>query len=168
MRLNYLPEEHQVRKKYKKSNLKIKVWILFLLFVITLVVIYGILIDNYFDIHSQSNVYIDVDKKIVNENNSNIEISTLENRKRILSDVQINTWNASDQSNPKVSSLSDGNFVVVWQSYLQNDSSWDIYAQIFYNNGEKNGCEFHISNSTAFNQTNPNIAASSNGKFMVV
>ena len=118
-----------------------------------------------------SNIYLD--KEIVTEYNSygepDIEIQTQENIKRILSDTQINTWTVNDQTNPKVSSLSDGNFVVVWQSYLQNGSGgWGIYGQIFYSNGVKRGNELHISNFTALNQTNQNIAAASSGKFMVV
>ena len=154
-------ENHQTRQNVQKVNLKIKLLILLLLFVI-LIVASIILFDNYFDIVNESNIHVN---KV--ENNS-IEIQNQENIKRILTDTQINTWTANDQINPKVSTLSDGNFVVVWQSYLQNSSSWSIYGQIFYNNGAKRGNELYISNSTAFNQTYPNVAAASSGKFMVI
>ena len=76
----------------------------------------------------------------INDDPSNIEIQTISNVKRVLTDTQINTWTANDQINPKVTSLSNGNFVVVWQSYLENGSDcWSIYGQIFYSNGKKNG-----------------------------
>ena len=102
---------------------------------------------------------------------STIGIQTIPNEnqkvKRMLADTQINTWTANDQTNPKVSFLSDGNFVVVWQSYLERGNGWSIYGQIFYSNGAKKGNEFSISNYTIFNQTIPNVAASSSSKFMV-
>ena len=102
------------------------------------------------------------------EHNS-IEIQNRENIKRILSDTQINTWSANDQINPKVSTFSDGNFVVFWQSYLQDSSiSYGIYGQIFYSNGAKKGNEFHVSNFNGLSKIDPNVAAASSGKFMVV
>ena len=42
-----------------------------------------------------------------------------------------------------------------------------MYGQLFYSNGAKKGNEFHVSDTTGINQTNPIIAASSSGKFMV-
>ena len=67
-----------------------------------------------------------------------------------------------------ITCLLDGNFVIVWQSYLEDGISYGIYGQIFYSNGATKGNEFHISNYNALNQTNPSVAASSNSKFMVV
>ena len=69
-----------------------------------------------------------------NDNHSNIEMQTIANVKRLLIDTQINTQTVNVQDNPKVSSLSDGNFIVVWQSNLENVSGWSIYGQIFYSN----------------------------------
>ena len=162
-------------KMKQKDNLKIKYWIILLLLLlfITLILVSAIIFGNYFDIHNQKNLHLHVDKEIITKYNSdekaysNIQIQTLEDIKRILNDVQINTWTANDQLYPKVSSLSDGNFIVIWQSYLQNDSGWDIYAQMFYSNGIKKENEFRVNNYTISNTTNPNIAALS-GKFMVV
>ena len=156
----------------KKNNLKIKFWIILLIFIIA-IPIFMIIFANYYDIQNQSNIHIY--KEILTEQNSdeeaysNIDIKTLENKKRILADTQINTWTAGSQMNPKVSSLSDGNFVVVWQSILPYvNCCWGIYGQIFYSNGAKKGNEFHVSNSIALNQIYSNVAASSSGKFLVV
>ena len=173
MRLNLVPDDHQLKQNLKNDDLKIKVSILFLLF-FTVIVVYVIIFNNYVNLQNYSNIHVYVDKEIVTEQNSNddkadiFKIQTRENIKRILIDTQIKTWTANDQTTPKVSTLSDGNFVVVWQSYLQDSSGWGIYGQMFYSNGAKKGNEFHVSNSTAWNQTNPNVAAASSGKFMVI
>ena len=165
MRSNRILEDQKVIQKGQKENFKIKVSIIFLLFV-TLIIIFG----NYYYIMSQSNIR--VDEEIVTKHNSHekadIEIKTQENMKRVLYDAQINTWTMNDQTNPKVSTLSDGNFVVVWQSYLEDGIGCSIYGQIFYNNGAKKGNEIHISNSSGLNKTIPNVAGASSGKFMVV
>ena len=159
-------EDHQVINNRYKENLKIKVLILFLLFV-TFIVIFGIINHIYFDIQSQSNIYEDSEHNFHEKVYSNTE-TPLENIKRILSDTQIDTWTVNDKTFPKVSPLSDGSFVVICQNYLNVSSRWSIYGQLFYSNGAKKGNEFYVSNSTVYNQTNLNVAGSSNGKFMVV
>ena len=171
--LDNIPENHQVRTNDPKDNSKLKIWILSFLLFVTLIMVSSIISDNYFNISNQSKIHLN--SKIVNINcsnektddtNSNIEINTRENVNRVLADTQINSWIYSDQRYPKVSALSDGNFVVTWQSFRQNGNRWSINGQIFYSNGAKKGNEFLINNSTTLNQTNPIIAASS-GKFMV-
>ena len=149
-------EDKQVEKAHHSDNLMKKFLIILLLFV-TLIGIFG----NSFDCTNLSNIEKQISNKYSNEK---------ENIKRILSvsDTQINTWTNNDQINQKISSLSDGNFVVVWQSYLEDGNGWSIYGQTFYSNGAKKGNEFPISNSTILNSTNPNVASSSSGKFMVV
>ena len=154
-------ENYQCIKNEQKKNLRKK--ILVLLLYIILIIVFLIISNNYLDVINQTNRHNSKQKAY-----SNIEIHSVENKKRILSDTEINIWNAKDQLNPKVSSLSDGNFVVVWQSYLENGSSYGIYGQTFYSNGAKKGYEFYISGNNTLNQTNPNVAASSSGKFMVV
>ena len=171
MRLNRVLEDHQVRQNVQKENLMIKICIILLLFFV-IIVVSIIIFGNYFDIINENNIHLD--KEIITQHNSHdkteIEIQTLENIKRSLSDTQINTWTVNDQINTKVSSLSDGNFVVVWQSYLQDGSGYGINGQIFYTYGAKRGNEVYISNSTALNQINQNVnvAAASSGKFMVI
>ena len=84
---------------------------------------------------------------------SNIEIPTFPNvKKRILSDTQINTWTAGDQTNSQISFLSDGNFVVVWQSSHQDRAGSDIHGQIFYSNGANKGNEMEIEQEISYRQ----------------
>ena len=162
-------EDYQIKQK---DDLKIKVSILLLLFFIVILIYVIIIFGNYFDAINQSNIHVYDYKKIVTEHYSHgeadIEKQTQENIKRILVDTQINVWTANDQINPKISALSDGNFVVLWQSYLQYSIIYGIYGQIFYSNGATRGTEFHVGNSTTLNQTYPSVAASLNGKFMVI
>ena len=169
MRSNHIFVDQKVRQKVQKKNLKIKVSIL-LLFITLIMVSVIIIFGNYCYIMSQSNIH--VDKEIVTEHNSHekadIEIQTQEKIKRILIDTQINIWTKNDQINPKVSTLSDGNFVVVWQSNLQHGTGYSIYGQIFNSNGAKKGTEFQISDSIVLNPTNPNVAGASSGKFIVI
>ena len=143
-----------------------RIFIIFLLFFTVI----SITFSNFY--HRDKKIK---DKNYFNDNSNDIlsymGIQTFANEKhkikRILADIRVNTWTNNDQTNPKVSSLSNGNFVVVWQSYLEGGLGWSIYGQIFYNNGAKKGNEFAVSNYNTFNQTNPNIAASSSGKFLV-
>ena len=171
--LNHMPEGNQGAKR--RSNLKKKFFLIFSLFVTSIMAVSLIIFTNSFYYKYHNNI----DKEMGNKYNtnekyndinvlSNIEILNFANVKRILGDTQINTWTASDQTNPFISPLSDGNFVIVWQSYLQDGTGLDIHGQIFYSNGAKKGNEFLVSNYNTTNQTIPSVASSSSGKFMVV
>ena len=172
IRFNHEPHDKQA-KRIRKDNLRNEILFAQFLFII-LITVSLIRFCNSFYFMDQSNI----DKKEENKDNSNnekpddpsnIEIQTIVNVQRLLTDTQINTWTINDQIYPKVTSLSDGNFVVVWQSYLENGSGcWNIYGQIFYSNGKKMGTQFPVSDKVTFDQTNPNVSASSNGIFMVV
>ena len=162
-----MPQQNKIRK----TQPKYKILILLLFITISL----SFIIFNYFNYMNQNNIH----KKIENQDNSNsksddissnnnsIEVSEdkhltvtpvidipnylsdKQNEKRILSSTQINTWITNDQRSPSISSLSDGNFVVVWQSNVQTGNGWGIYGQIFYINGAKKGNEFSVNNYTS-------------------
>ena len=154
-----MPEDYQIRKNEQNHNMKKKILVLFLS--ITLFMVSIIISNNYFDImNKKKNMYLDKERVAEYYSNekkvdifSNIEMQIFKNIKRMLGATQINTWNNNDaEALPEVSTLSDGNFVVVWQSYLEDVSGYfGIYGQIFYSNGAKKGNEFHVSDSTAFN-----------------
>ncbi len=46
-------------------------------------------------------------------------------------EFQVNTYTYSNQFNPSISSLENGDFVIAWQSGGPNTSGWGIFAQIF-------------------------------------
>jgi alpha-tubulin suppressor-like RCC1 family protein len=80
-------------------------------------------------------------------------------------ELHVSTTTAGDQSLPAVAGLSDGRFVVVWQS--SDRSGPGIYGQIYRANGAKSGREFRINTTTAAAQTQPRIAALPAGRFVV-
>ena len=103
-----MPEDKKIGKIDQKDNSMKKILIL-------LVIIVSI-IGNFKNLSNA-----DKEKEIASKNNFdrksddmplNIDMQAL----RILSDSNINTWTANNQQNPSISFLSNGGFVVVWQS----------------------------------------------------
>jgi hypothetical protein len=90
------------------------------------------------------------------------------NGSRVGSEFQVNTWTTYDQWGPSITSLSNGGFVVVWQSAWQDGSSYGVYGQRFDANGNKVGSEFQVNTWTTRDQLNPSITSLSNGGFVVV
>jgi hypothetical protein len=46
-------------------------------------------------------------------------------------DFKVNTWTTDYQGIPSITSLSNGGFVVVWESYGQDGSAYGVYGLIF-------------------------------------
>ena len=82
------------------------------------------------------------------------------------SEFQINTYTDSEQSSPSVASLSDGGFVVTWQSWVDG-SEYDIYGQRYDASGNTVGSEFQINTYTYAEQSSPSVASLSDGGFVV-
>lgn len=51
------------------------------------------------------------------------------------SEFHVNTYTPSEQTNSSISALSDGGFIVSWQSYVQDGSAFGVYAQRYDANG---------------------------------
>lgn len=83
----------------------------------------------------------------------------------------INTTSANDdynEVNPVVTGLSDGGFVVVWEGpYGQDGDSEGIFGQIVSASDGKVGTEFRVNTKTTYSQWQPDIAALSDGGFVV-
>ncbi len=73
---------------------------------------------------------------------------------------------SSTGTTPSVAVDARGSFTVVWADYVQND--WGIFGQAFPANGEDGGLPFLVSSSNAGPQTQPQVAAGSDGRFTVV
>jgi hypothetical protein len=84
------------------------------------------------------------------------------------SEFQVNTWTTDYQGAPSITALSNGGFVVVWQSNGQDGSAYGVYGQRFDSNGNKVGSEFQVNTWTTDNQKNPSVASLANGGFVVV
>ena len=94
---------------------------------------------------------------------------------RIVSETIVNTNIYEDQLHPSVAALSDGGYVVVWQSlssifpeHSQGDESYGIFFQRYDSNGVPVGSETHVNTTTEGRQEDPFVAALDTGGFVVV
>ncbi len=82
-------------------------------------------------------------------------------------EFQINTHTADDQIDPQITSLSDGGFVVTWESELQDGSGTGIFGQRYDILGEAVGDEFQINTQTSGDQVNSSVTGLFGGGFIV-
>ncbi|MDB3912955.1 hypothetical protein N9381_14540, partial [Paracoccaceae bacterium] len=82
---------------------------------------------------------------------------------KVGSEIWVNTTIDQRQMHPSVRSLSDGSFIVTWQSYVQDGSEWGTYGQRFDVSGTKLGSEFQVNTNTSSNQSLPVIAPLAEG-----
>ena len=83
------------------------------------------------------------------------------------SEFHVNTYTSSYQSVADITSLSDGSFVVTWQSYHQDGDEYGIYGQKYDSSGNVSGSEFQISTSTSGRQEQAQVTALLDGGFVV-
>lgn len=84
-------------------------------------------------------------------------------------EFQVNTYTAGDQGTWRQSVDTDaaGNFVVTWQSTLQDGGGRGVYAQRFSADGTSLGGEFRVNTYTAGEQTQPAVAVDAAGNFVI-
>jgi len=80
-----------------------------------------------------------------------------------IAELRINTYKQGSQEDLYVTTLSDGGFVVTWESRDQDGSDNGIYGQRY----DAQGSEFGINTYTASNQENPSVTGLSDGGFVV-
>lgn len=78
----------------------------------------------------------------------------------------VNTTTAASQGSPTATALSDGGFVVAWESSGQDGSGMGVYAQRYDASGHAVGTETQINASTFSDQMAPAITASADGGFV--
>ena len=83
-------------------------------------------------------------------------------------EFQVNTHTTNKQENPAIAMDSAGNFIVVWNSYLQAGSSNGIFAQRFDPNCTPVGQEFQINTTSTGNQKEQSVAMNADGSFVIV
>ncbi|WP_147316869.1 MULTISPECIES: hypothetical protein [unclassified Wenzhouxiangella] len=86
-------------------------------------------------------------------------------------EILANSSLVGDQRWPAVSSLSDGGFVVVWETYIQTTVSYDDQAargQVFNSDGTMRGPEFFANATTEHIQDDVDVAGLNNGEFIVI
>jgi hypothetical protein len=83
------------------------------------------------------------------------------------SETLVNTVTAGDQTKPVVAMAGNGDFVVAWASFTNLDSAYDIKAKL-YKSGVPVGPEFFVNTYRPFTQTNPSVAMTRAGSFVIV
>jgi hypothetical protein len=83
-------------------------------------------------------------------------------------EFRVNTSTAGSQLHPSVGSGGAGNFVVVWQSDLQDGSGLGVFGQRYAGSGVPIGPEFRVNTYTTDVQSYPSVAADASGNFVVV
>ena len=82
-------------------------------------------------------------------------------------EFQVNTYTSNSQSEPSITALADGGFVVTWQSDGQDGSNYGIYAQRYDADGGVNGAEFRVNTHTSDYQNSPSITTLSDDGFVI-
>ena len=84
--------------------------------------------------------------------------------------LQINSYTTGPQDQPALSVGADSSFVVVWRSagsHGTDDSNTSVQARWFASNGSP-GPDFQVNTVTTGPQENPDVAVTTNGRFLVV
>lgn len=84
------------------------------------------------------------------------------------SQFTVNTYVALRQGAPKVSSASDGAFVVVWEGDIQDGSGYGVFGQRYDAAGALLGTEFTINTYITGDQRSPDVSVAAGGEFVVV
>ena len=83
-------------------------------------------------------------------------------------EFRVNTFTTGDQAFPSVAVSNAGGFVVVWQSYLQDGSSWGVFGQRYGPSGNPLGPEFRVNTYTTSGEFAASASADIGGNFVVV
>ena len=84
------------------------------------------------------------------------------------SEFRVNAFTTSDQSTAAIAADADGDFVVAWNSYAQDGSSFGIFARRYNATGVPRGADFRVNTFTTGEQRFPAVAMDADGDFVVV
>ncbi|MBL4693237.1 MAG: cadherin-like domain-containing protein, partial [Magnetovibrio sp.] len=90
------------------------------------------------------------------------------NGTKVGQEFQVNTTTADKQKYPTVTELTDGGYLIAWQSWSQDGSRYGSYAQRYNSDGTTNGTEFSLNITTSDDQKFPQLSALANGGFAAV
>jgi hypothetical protein len=83
-------------------------------------------------------------------------------------EFRVNTFVAQNQFFPSVAVDDSGNFVVVWQSLLQDGSGYGVFGQRYDATGAPLGAEFRVNTYVDYDQERPAVTVDNAGEFVVV
>lgn len=142
----------------------------------------GEIFVNSTRIYTQNNpaIVIDTDGSFIivwhswtyNENDRDIFGQKFDsNGEKIGDEFLVNTYRKNSQAKPSIALLKDGNFVVCWESWKQDDttkSDYGVYAQLFDRKCNKKGAEFRVNTYINNDQFYSNVSANKDGNFIIV
>ena len=82
-------------------------------------------------------------------------------------EFKVNSYTASDQQEPAITSLDDGGFIVSWQSNGQDGDGYGIFAQRYNASGNTVGSEFQVNTNTSNSQEFSTGVGLSDGGFLI-
>jgi hypothetical protein len=89
-------------------------------------------------------------------------------------EIRVNTATQGDQNGAKITTLSNGNFIVTWNDHSQgvggasgDFSGWAVKAQVFAADGRRIGQEISVNTATQGDQYDPQITPLPNGGFVI-
>jgi hypothetical protein len=83
-------------------------------------------------------------------------------------EFHVNSYTSRNQDSPAVAADAAGNFIVVWESYVQDGDSSGIFGQRYDSEGARLGGEFRVNTYTTSQQHSASVAADARGNFVVV
>jgi VCBS repeat-containing protein len=78
----------------------------------------------------------------------------------------VNTYTSNGQSYPSVTALSDGGYVIGWESYNQDGGGWGVFAQRYKADGTRVAGESQINTTTTNDQWTLKMAALTGGQLV--
>ncbi|MBN1154649.1 T9SS type A sorting domain-containing protein [candidate division KSB1 bacterium] len=83
------------------------------------------------------------------------------------SEFLVNAYTVGSQKDPDIASISNGEFMICWQSWRQDWYKYGIFGQFFDSDSKKKYEEFLISRPTLKIQTSPSVCVSKNGDIFI-
>jgi hypothetical protein len=84
-----------------------------------------------------------------------------------ISEFRVNTFTPGQQTMPSLATLANGSWVMVWDSFDQDGDQMGVFGQRFDAVGKALGEEFQINSYVAESQASSDVAALSDGGFIV-
>jgi VCBS repeat-containing protein len=89
------------------------------------------------------------------------------NNEKVGEETQVNSYTKYYQTEPSISSLEDGGYIITWQSANQDGSGYGIYAQRYDKDGEQVGSETQVNTYTSAYQIQPSITSLKDGGYVI-
>ena len=87
---------------------------------------------------------------------------------RLANEFQVNATARYKQDFSAIAADSDGDFLILWESWAQDGSQLGVFGQAFLSNGTRFGAEFQVNTHTEGSQVEPSVGFDGQGRFVAV